>query len=222
MEHPSLELHTFPQPRLLTLIHHFLSSLGRYPREPRNLLCSCQAPLDTFFRTLKALRSQPPLLRLAPIDHPPRKYHVHSLTLPDRPRQPLRSPRTWYRPQRDLRLPKHSPGRTVDNVRHHRQLASPAQRIPVHRRQQRLLHRTRLRRPRRDEVLAVSLPERQVAHFGDVRARGEGLLIPGEDDGADFVAGVEGAEGRVEFGEDGGGECVQLFGTVERDWDGVS
>lgn len=222
MEHPPFKLYTFPQSRLLALVHHLLRRLRRYPRKPCNLLRCRQTALNALIGRLKTSRSKTPLLRHPPVDHPPRQYHLHRLTLPDRTRQPLRAPRPGYCPQCNLRLPKLRPRRAVQDIRHHRQLASTAQRVPIHGGDQRLGHGARLRGPRGDEVVAVGLPERLVAHLGDVGASGKGLLTAGEDDGADVAIGVECAQGGVEFGEDGGREGVEFSRAVERYWLDVS
>ena len=72
-------------------------------------------------------------------------------------------------------------------------------------------------RPGLDEVIGVGVGEGFGGHFFDVGAGGEGFLGAREDGGADGGVGVEGAEGGVKVGYEGGEEGVEGFGAVELD-----
>lgn len=59
------------------------------------------------------------------------------------------------------------------------------------------------------------MAEGQVFHLFDVGTGGEGFLAAGEHDGAGGGVIIEGKEGGVELGEEGGGEGVEGAGAVE-------
>ncbi len=109
---------------------------------------------------------------------------IHRLGLADRPRQPLRTAHARQYTQLDLGLTELGRIRGDQDVAHHRQLAAAAQRVPGDRGDGRRAGGRELR-PQLEEVGRVHVGERQLGHLLDVGAGGEGLLVAGEDDGAD-------------------------------------
>ncbi len=181
MEHPPLILHAFPYAQILTLVHDLLTRLNRNPTISRNRLRRRQRPIQALLGRRENPRSQPPLIRFLSTERPPSENQLHSLTLPNRPSQPLRPARSRYNPQLDLRLPQIRFLTTVQNIAHHRQLTASPQSMPVHGADDGFLDRGGEFGPALDEVVAVGFREGLGCHFFDVRAGCEGFVGAGED-----------------------------------------
>ena len=190
MKHLPFKLQPLPQRCILTLIDHFLGRLDRNPRQARNLPRRINGPVHTLLRRVKHSSRKPPLARLCPRKIPPRQYQLHSLTLPHRPRQPLTPAGPRNDTEFDLRLAEGRVGRTVDDIRHQRELTSTPQGHPVHGGDDGFADVWDGRGPGGDEVGVVGLAEGEVFHLLDVSAGGEGLFAAGEDNGPDGGVGV--------------------------------
>ena len=116
----------------------------------------------------------------------------------------------------DLRLAELRRVGGEDEIAHHRDLASPAEREAGDRGDNGL---ARLRHilPPRDEVAEERLGEGLVLHFLDVGAGGERLLRAGQHNRADGGIGLEGFERGVKVFHQGRRQGVQDLRPVEPD-----
>lgn len=215
MKNLPLKIQTFFQRQILAFVHYLLRRLNRQPRHPRNSPRRVHRPFKARLRTIKGLSRKSPFRRLFPTEIHPRQYQLHSPTLPHRPDQPLRSARTRDNPKLDLRLPERCAGGAVYDISHHSKLTPPSKRHAVDSRDDRLADIRDGGGPGSDEIGVVGLAEGQVFHLFDVGTGGEGFFAAGEHDGAGGGVIVEGEEGGVELGEEGGGEGVEGAGAVE-------
>ena len=123
--------------------------------------------------------------------------HLHRLRFADDAGQALRAARAGDHAELDLGLAELGGVGGEDEIAHHRELASAAERESGDGGDDRLA-RLRDVLPAGDEVAEESLGEGLVLHLLDVGAGGERLLGAGQHDRADGGVGLEGFERRVE------------------------
>ena len=217
MEHLPLILQPLRKRRVLALINNLFRRPDRDPRQARNLSRNIHSPTDAFLRGIKYTGRNSPLPSLFASKVLPRQYQLHSPTLPDRPRQPLTTARAGNNAQLDLRLAECRRSRTIDDIRHERELTASAKRNAIDGSDDRFTDVRDCGGPRGDEIGIGNVAEGEVFHLFDVCTSCEGFCAACEHDGADGVVIVVFCQGVVEFGEEGRGERVKGAGAVEGD-----
>ena len=158
---------------------------------------------------------EPAALGLLGIHHAPGQDHLHRLRLADGARETLGAAGAGDGAELDLRLTESRVVGGDHDVAHHRKLAAAAQSIARDRRDHRLAECGDAV-PRGDEVAAVGIDEVQSAHLRDVGTGREGLLVAGDNDGADLVFRLEAVEHGVELADQRAVQRVQRLGPVQR------
>ena len=185
VEDSPLELNTLPHPQVLALIHHLLRSFDSNLAIARNRLGSIERAIKTLLRRLKHPSRKSPVIRIPSTEVLACEYEFHSPTLPNRSRQPLTPAGAGNDTKLDLRLAEVRFLGTVQHIRHHRQLTSPAQSMSIDSADYRLLDQGGEFGPGFYEIGAVGVCECFGRHFFDVGAGCEGFFGAGEDHGAD-------------------------------------
>ena len=217
VEDPSLEFHTFSDTQILTLVHHLFARFDRNVGVTGDGLRGIQRPLHALLWRLEHSRRQTPLVSLFPAEILPRENQLHGPRLPNRAREPLRTARTRYHTEFDLGLSEVGFFAAVQNVAHHGELASAAERVAVDRADDGFADRVGDVGPGLDEVRAVGICEGLACHLFDISPRSEGFLRARDHHGADGRVLVEGFHGLVQFADERREESVESFGTVEFD-----
>jgi hypothetical protein len=116
--------------------------------------------------------------------------------------------------QLDLRLAELRVVGGDDEVAHHGQLATAAEREPAHGRDHRFADLPDGFPVARDVVALVDVGKAVARHRADVGAGGEGLLAAGDDHAANGVVGVEGLERGAELVHQLVVERIELLGAI--------
>ena len=183
VEEPLLEVESLLQRHLVGSVDGLLAHGDRELRVGSHLVGGFDSGVDQLVNGEHLAHETRSLRRLG-VDHIPRQAHLHGFGLADRARQPLGASGARNRANADLRLTEAGLLPGVNDIAHHGQLTSAAERVAVHSRDDGLGavgHIT----PEGEEVTAVDISELLVLHLLDVGSRGEGLIAAGEDHSAD-------------------------------------
>ena len=130
-------------------------------------------------------------LGLGGVHHPPGQAQIHRLGLADKASQALGSAGARHRAELDLGLAEARGVGGDDDVAHHRDLAAAAERKTGDRRDHRLAALPDPLPAAGDEVFEVDFGIGLARHLLDIGAGGEGLVVAGQNDGADRVIAFE-------------------------------
>lgn len=159
---------------------------------------------------------EPGTLRLLGAHVATREAQLHRLRLPDGAREALRAAHAGHHAELDLRLAEDGGVGGDEDVAHHRELATTAQRVAGDRGDERRADALE-RLPASEPVGRVHVEVRLLSHLLDVCPGGERAVRAGEDDRADAGVDVELGKERGELLHHLEGERVQRLRAVQRD-----
>lgn len=181
VEDTSLKLDTVTKRQVLALVDHLLASLNRHLGVSRNRLSRLERLLHQRLIRRECPGCHTPLLSLCSRERLARENKLHGLGFADGAGQALAAARTRDCAELDLRLTKVGSLSAIDEIAHHGELTTAAQRVTRDGRENGLLDLGSQERPGLNERLGVCLGKCKRGHLLDVCAGREGLLGPGQD-----------------------------------------
>ncbi len=216
MKHPALEQDALGQGRLVTAVHRLLGGDGGQHRLPGDLLGRIQGVLDQLLGR-NDTADQPAAFGLFGTHEAAGQVHVHRFGLADEPGQALGAAHAGNHPQVDFGLAEFGRVGGDDEIAGHRQLATPAQRVSGHRRDDRLADVHQPVGGIGKQVLGKHIAKALARHFLDVGPGGKGLFRSGQDNAAHLVIGVRFFQRLAQLAQHLGVQGVQGVGAVQPD-----